>query len=402
MFNSSLREANEREITLHDINSEALELLINYCYTGCVELKEETVEALLATATLLQMTPVVSACSSFLARQLHPSNCIGFALFAELQNCDTLFQLSTSYICQHFTQVVKNQEFFQLDADQLGNMLKNNDLNVATEQEVFHALISWVQHDEENRKKHIPKLLGFIKLPLLQPAFIVDHVEQFCDNSDCMKLVLDAMKYHLLPERYQTVTTERNKPRKSTMGRLMAIGGMDQHKGCITIETYNPRLDKWSLTKNMPTRRLQFGVALMDDKLIIVGGRDGLKTLNTVDLVDLHTMTWTSLNSMGTPRHGLGVAVLEGPLYAGKPKKIDMHFSVQTQYNFRLICILVGGHDGWSYLNTVERFDPVSKTWSYIAPMSVMRSTAGFNSNYLMKTSYIQNFSSMPRCCCSK
>lgn len=35
---------------------------------------------------------------------------------------------------------------------------------------------------------------------------------------------------------------------------------------------------------------------------------------------------------MATHRHGLGVAVLEGPLYA------------------------VGGHDGWSYLNTVERF----------------------------------------------
>lgn len=34
---------------------------------------------------------------------------------------------------------------------------------------------------------------------------------------------------------------------------------------------------------------------------------------------------------MGTHRHGLGVAILEGPLYA------------------------VGGHDGWSYLNTVER-----------------------------------------------
>ena len=34
---------------------------------------------------------------------------------------------------------------------------------------------------------------------------------------------------------------------------------------------------------------------------------------------------------MLTHRHGLGVSVLGGPLYA------------------------VGGHDGWSYLNTVER-----------------------------------------------
>lgn len=36
-----------------------------------------------------------------------------------------------------------------------------------------------------------------------------------------------------------------------------------------------------------------------------------------------------------------------------------------------------GGHDGWSYLNSVERLDLTTKTWSYIAPMQTMRSTAG-------------------------
>lgn len=32
----------------------------------------------------------------------------------------------------------------------------------------------------------------------------------------------------------------------------------------------------------MGARRLQFGVAVMQNKLVVVGGRDGLKTLNTV------------------------------------------------------------------------------------------------------------------------
>ena len=32
----------------------------------------------------------------------------------------------------------------------------------------------------------------------------------------------------------------------------------------------------------MSGRRLQFGVAVLEDKLYVVGGRDGLKTLNTV------------------------------------------------------------------------------------------------------------------------
>lgn len=48
-----------------------------------------------------------------------------------------------------------------------------------------------------------------------------------------------------------------------------------------------------------------------------------------------------------------GVGVLEGPMYS------------------------VGGHDGWSYLNTVERWDPQARQWSYVAPMSTSRSTVG-------------------------
>lgn len=103
-------------------------------------------------------------------KQLDPSNCLGFALFAEQQSCNALFQISTSYTSQHFMQVCKNQEFYQLSAGQLATLLKSDDLNVPTEQDVFHALINWVQYDFEAREKHIPELLGLIRLPLLPPA----------------------------------------------------------------------------------------------------------------------------------------------------------------------------------------------------------------------------------------
>lgn len=88
---------------------------------------------------------------------------------------------------------------------------------------------------------------------------------------------MEALKWHLLPERRLQLSSHRTRPRKSTMGRLLAVGGMDAHKGLISIESFCPRLDKWTPLKNLPGRRLQFGVAVMEDKLIIVGGRDGLK-----------------------------------------------------------------------------------------------------------------------------
>lgn len=310
----SLRETKEEEITLVDVHGDPLQLLVQYCYTGTIELREDNVEILLATACLLQLTPVVNACCNFLAKQLHPSNCLGFALFAEQQSCHTLFQLSTSYTSQHFMQVCKNQEFYQLSEDQLATLLKSDDLNVPTEQDVFHALMAWVQFDFEAREKYIPELLGLIRLPLLPPAvsiyfncfyklfrqyvtyfatanwfysqFIADYVENLCASSECHQLVMEALKWHLMPERRAQISSDRTRPRKSTVGKLLAIGGVDAHRGSISIESFCPRLDKWTMVKNLSTgRRLQFGVALLDDKLIICGGRDGLKTLNSVQLI---------------------------------------------------------------------------------------------------------------------
>lgn len=67
-------------------------------------------------------------------------------------------------------QVCKNQEFYQLSADQLADLLKSDDLNVTSEQDVFHALMAWVQHEPASREKYVSDLLGLIRLPLLQPA----------------------------------------------------------------------------------------------------------------------------------------------------------------------------------------------------------------------------------------
>lgn len=39
------------------------------------------------------------------------------------------------------------------------------------------------------------------------------------------------MKYHLLPEKRPMMQSPRTKPRKSTVGALYAVGGMDATKG---------------------------------------------------------------------------------------------------------------------------------------------------------------------------
>ncbi|XP_061440234.1 kelch-like protein 5 isoform X4 [Rhineura floridana] len=284
MFTNDVREARQEEIKMEGVEPNALWALVQYAYTGRLELKEDNIECLLSTACILQLSQVVEACCKFLMKQLHPSNCLGIRSFADAQGCTDLHKVAHNYT------------MFLAD-------MENNAL--------------------------------------------------FRDDIECQKLIMEAMKYHLLPERRPMLQSPRTKPRKSTVGVLFAAGGMDATKGATSIEKYDLRTNMWTPVANMNGRRLQFGVAVLDDKLYVVGGRDGLKTLNTVECYNPKTKTWSVMPPMSTHRHGLGVAVLEGPMYA------------------------VGGHDGWSYLNTVERWDPQARQWNFVASMSTPRSTVG-------------------------
>lgn len=66
--------------------------------------------------------------------------------------------------------------------------------------------------------------------------FIVDHIESnalFHDNPECRELIMEAFKYHLLPERRSMLQSSRTCPRKSTVGPMYAVGGMDGNKGAV-------------------------------------------------------------------------------------------------------------------------------------------------------------------------
>ncbi|KAG9342445.1 hypothetical protein JZ751_016447 [Albula glossodonta] len=354
MFTSDVREAKQEEVKMEGVDPDALWALVQYAYTGRLELREDTIENLLSASCLLQLSAVVHACCGFLIKQLHPSNCLGIRSFADAQGCQDLHRVAHNYTMEHFLEVIRNQEFLLLPPGEIQKLLSSDDMNVPDEETVLDALLCWVRHDTAARQQHLPPLLAHIRLPLLAPQcpplpsapchaqFLADMESNplLRDSVECQRLVMEAMKYHLLPERRPLLQSPRTRPRKATVGALFAVGGMDATKGATSIEQYCLRRDSWKQVAVMSGRRLQFGVAVLEDRLYVVGGRDGLKTLNTVECYNPRSRSWR-------------VAVLEGPMYA------------------------VGGHDGWSYLSTVERWDPQARQWSFVASMATPRSTVG-------------------------
>lgn len=59
------------------------------------------------------------------------------------------------------------------------------------------------------------------------------------DSMKCQRLLMEGMKYHLLPQRRPLLQSPRTRPRKATVGAMFAVGGMDATKGSKRCRAVN-------------------------------------------------------------------------------------------------------------------------------------------------------------------
>lgn len=354
MFTSELIESRQRDIMLQGVDADAIELLVDFAYTARIQVSEDNVQALLPASSLSQLTSVKDACCEFLKNQLHPSNCLGIRAFADTHTCVDLLESSHRFALQHFLQVSQTEEFMLLSVEQVLDLISNSDVNVENEEQVYNAVINWVKFDVDNRREFVRDLLPFVRLPLLTRECLMTRVESeelIRNTPDCKDLLIEAMKYHLLPEQRSVLQSPRTVSRKPTgqVPILFAIGGGSLFAIHSECECYDPRIDRWCMVTPMSTKRARVGVGTVCGRIYAVGGYDGSNDLATVEAYCPQSNQWLSVPSMGTRRSCLGVAVLNGLIYA------------------------IGGYDGASCLNSVERFDPLTAQWTSVAAMNTRR-----------------------------
>ncbi|XP_065216286.1 kelch-like protein 17 isoform X2 [Planococcus citri] len=354
MFIGDMAEKHKDEIVLHNIDSYAVQLLIEYSYTGDVKITEDNVQVLLPASSLLQLISVREACCRFLMKQLHPSNCLGIRNFADIHLCAELQQRSYKYILMNFQEVMKTEEFFTLSFEELLSIISSDQLNVSKEESVYTAVMDWVKYNSSERSQCVPKLLEHIRFPLMQREFLMSNVEPenlVRDDADCKEYLLEAMKYHLMPEYRMSFISSRTKERNpdGMLPYIFAVGGGSLYAIHSECECYNPKLDRWFNISPMLSKRSRAGVTSLAKKLFVVGGYDGASDLSSCECYDPGNDKWTQITPMGIKRSCLGICGFEGLLY---------------------VC---GGYDGASCLSSVERFDALNGIWTSCPEMSTRR-----------------------------
>uniref|UniRef100_A0A663F3H2 Kelch like ECH associated protein 1 n=1 Tax=Aquila chrysaetos chrysaetos TaxID=223781 RepID=A0A663F3H2_AQUCH len=412
MFTAGLREGGMEVVPIEGVHPRVMERLVEFAYTASISVGEKCVLHVMNGAVMYQIDSVVRACCHFLVQQLHPSNAIGIANFAEQIGCLELHQKAREYIYMHFAEVSKQEEFFNLSHCQLVTLISRDELNVRCESEVFHACINWVKHDCPNRRLYVQALLRAVRCHSLTPHFLQMQLQK-CEilrsdsrSKDYLAQIFQDLTLHkptqVLPCRTpkvgQLIYTaggyyrqslsflEAYNPRDGSWIRLADLQpwgiGMkyspDGNRNSARHRCYNPMTDQWSPCAPMSVPRNRIGVGVIDGMIYAVGGSHGCIHHSSVERYEPERDEWQLVAPMLTRRIGVGVAVLNRLLYAvGGSHRPHGHHPQRRVCALNNCIYAMGGYDGTDQLNSTERYEVETDTWTFVAPMRYRRSALG-------------------------
>ncbi|VDM68149.1 unnamed protein product, partial [Strongylus vulgaris] len=297
-----------------DMDANTLDALVNFCYSGEIKITDVNVQNILPAACLLQLNEVQEVCCEFLKKQLDPSNCLGIRAFADTHACQELLRSADKYTLHNFQDVVGTEEFHLLPVNQLIDLISSEELHVRSEEQVFAAVVQWVRFDLPSRKQYLSKLLEHVRLPLCHPKFLVSTVSEDAlvkADAACRDLVDEAKNYLLLPLERPNMQGPRTRPRKP-----IKFGEVE----FLVMTLQQCFHEKTRLNVGTKRRKFSMGGWCSGDAIASVERLDPGKAIPV----------WQCVAPMSKRRCGVGVAVVDNLLYA------------------------VGGHDGQTYLNSIE------------------------------------------------
>lgn len=320
MFGSEFNENKEKVVRLHSIQFETLRKIVDFMYTGKIEIDQVDVQELLAAADMLQINDVVSCCAQFLCRELHPSNALGILRFAEAHNCKELAESSTGFINAHFPEVSEHVEILEVSQQMLTRLISSELIRVDSEFQVFTVAMRWITHEVGIRKRFVFDVLSNVRLSLIPPRLIENEIAQCRDSS--LKIALRSILKDLSSKRGTLVPLVSN-PRLGAKKSIYIIGGSKREStsgwtnDCIfeSVIKYDIFRMEWVDVASMEVGRILPGVATLSSKIYVVGGERGSQIFANGEVYDPISNTWEALPAMNTPRCEFGLCALGGTLW---------------------------------------------------------------------------------------
>ena len=194
MLSDDLVSQEGSKYRLKEVSSSILGDLIEYIYTGDITLEEENVVGLLHAACRYKIPALARPCCDWLRLQLDSYNAVGILWLArkyERKYTKDLEAEAKAFIIANFTSVYEEDEFDDLEYEDLKEIIQHDDLCVESEEDVFDSATKWVEADEDRRSPCMEVLLQCVRLEFTSLEFL-DYLQEhplIAKSARCLQIV---------------------------------------------------------------------------------------------------------------------------------------------------------------------------------------------------------------------
>ena len=303
MFRCGLEESTSATVQL-TMEPEILTSIVDYMYTGEIELTVDNVESLVKVGDLLQLGCLKARCAYFMTSQVELNNCFEFYRFALLYRLDQLQKVTKQFVFAEFKTVALIVEFKELTCRELIEFIKDDNVNVDDEDIVFDAVLGWVRHDLDNRKSSLQTILEHVRLPYCTSNYLL-HMKDTYDllTQKCFEYLHEAMSFQADTVHQHQMTSYRTVQRNNfrmkscllLVGGLACLEGKDKEFGYKSCQYYKEDTTSWeSLTELSQSVSRLYDVCRVERGLLVTGGHTS-RAVNQCWLYDFATKNWEEM-----------------------------------------------------------------------------------------------------------
>ncbi|KAJ5074398.1 hypothetical protein M0811_01028 [Anaeramoeba ignava] len=149
LFKSKMKEYQENKLILKDVSSSILFSILNYFYSGKIEINLENAVEILIFSSKYLIDELIETCLNFIKNNLQIETIVDVLKLSESMNLNKLLNSSYKFISKNFEEFIKTPFFLELEENNLNSILSND----------FQSIIKWGKHKSNiNQEKENQKL----------------------------------------------------------------------------------------------------------------------------------------------------------------------------------------------------------------------------------------------------
>ena len=345
-LNNEMKESKEGLIRLEDTSKVAIEELLDYLYTGHVDVSQHNAFDLLKIADFLVIPSLKEVLSKFIIQTLSSSNCLMAYYSAVNYRCFELQENAREFIYANFTRVVEHEDFLNLTISEVEEWISSDEIRVRGEEDVFQAIVKWAEQNGDGEREKFFELFRHVRLIYLSRNYVFNEIfphPLVTNDKACTAFVLDTVKDVSSGSEECFFAQAPRNCLKTTENGLIASG--EKKTLC-----YVPSENKWyQMAGKTKSKNMCCASALYHGKLYISNG-PGVDY--AIKRFDPAVNSWAPLTS-----------------YSGQMS----HFYAAVVY-FQGSLYVIGGEKRGEEANCVHKYNADTNLWQEVAPMNVSRS----------------------------